>query len=53
MIYNNEQNNTTKNTAFGDILRWHLATVCINIDRERAAPSKRHTQFTKFYGANQ
>ncbi len=53
MIYKNVQNNTTKNTAFGDVLCWHLATVWINIDRERASPSKRHIQCTKFSGENQ
>lgn len=30
------------------VLCWHLATVWINIDRERASPSKRHHQYIKF-----
>jgi hypothetical protein len=38
----------TKNTACGDVFCWHLGTVWINIDRERASPSKRRLQYSIF-----
>jgi len=47
MINTFMHNNATKNTAFGDVFCWHLVTVWINIDRERASPSKRHSQCNK------
>ena len=42
------RNIKTKNTAWRDVVCWYLATVWINIDRERASPSKYHLQCVKF-----